>query len=66
MVDVVTELPRECVLSELLCDVCLLVMGDTIDGLRIMLRKWKETFESNDLNVRERHQFLKSSSIHNK
>ena len=47
VVDVVTELAREGVLSELLYVDDLVLMRETIDGLRNKVVKWKEVFESN-------------------
>ena len=46
VVDVVTELAREGVLSELLYADDLVLMSETIDGLRTMFMKWKEAFVS--------------------
>ena len=51
MVDVVTELARRRVLSELLYADDLVVMSETIDRLRNNFLKWKEAFESKGLSV---------------
>ena len=51
VVDVVTEFAREGVLSQLLYVDDLVLMSETIDGLRNKLLKWKEAFESKGLNV---------------
>ena len=46
VVDVVTEFAREGVLSELLYADDLVLMSETIKGLRNKFLKWKEAFES--------------------
>ena len=46
VVDVVTEFVRVGALSELLYADDLVLMSETIDGLRNKFLKWKETFES--------------------
>ena len=51
VVDVVTEFAREGALSELLYADDLVLMSETIMGLRNKLRKWKVAFESKGLNV---------------
>ena len=52
VVDVVTKLERMCVLSELLYDDDLVLMSETIEGLRNKFLKWKESFESKGLRVK--------------
>ena len=51
VVDVVTEFDRECVLSELLYVDDLVLMSETIEGLRRKFIKLKEAFASKGLNV---------------
>ena len=51
VVDVVTELAKDCMLRELLCADDLVLMSEAIKGLRIKFIKWKEAFESNGLKV---------------
>ena len=51
VVDVVTEFAREGALSELLYADDLVLMSETIDGLRNKLIKWKEALESKGLKV---------------
>ena len=51
VIDVVTELSREGVLSEWLYAVDLVQMNETIERLRNKFFKWKETFESNGMKV---------------
>ena len=51
MVDVVTEFAREHVLGQLLYVDDLVLLSKTIDGLRNILKKWKEVFESQCLKV---------------
>ena len=51
VVDVVAEFAREGELSELLYVDDLVLMSETIDGLRDKFLKWKETFESKGLKV---------------
>ena len=51
VVDVVTELAREGVLSELLYADDLVLMSETIEGLWNKFLEWKEAFESKGLNV---------------
>ena len=46
VVNVVTEFAREGALIELLCDDDLVLMSETIEGLRNTFLKWKEAFES--------------------
>ena len=46
VVDVVTELARVGVQSELLCADDFVSMSETIEGLRRKFIKWKEAFES--------------------
>ena len=46
VVDVVTEFGREGVLSQLLYADELVVMSETIEGLKYKVLKWKEVFES--------------------
>ena len=45
VVDVVTVFAREVVLSELLCADDLLLMSETIEGLRNKFLEWNEAFE---------------------
>ena len=51
VVDVVTELARESELNELLYADDLVLMSETIEGLRNKLLKWKEALESTGLKV---------------
>ena len=51
VVDVVTEFAREGVFSELLYADDLVLMSETIEGLRNKFIKWKEAFESKCLKV---------------
>ena len=51
VVDVVTEVDRVGVLSELLHADDLVLMSETIGGLRNKFIKWKKTFESKSLKV---------------
>ena len=51
VVDVVIEFAREVVLSELLYADNLVLMSDTIEGLRNKFLRWKEAFESKGLKV---------------
>ena len=51
VVDVVTEFAREDALSELLYADDLVLMSETIEGLRDQFSKWKETFEGKCLKV---------------
>ena len=51
VVDVVTEFAREGALIELLYAGDLVLMSETIKGLRNKLLKWKEAFESKGLKV---------------
>ena len=51
VLDDVTELDSEGVLSELLFADDLVLMSDTIEGLSIKFLKWKEAFESKSLKV---------------
>ena len=51
VVDVVTEFSREGALSELLYADDLVLMSETIEGLRNKFLKWKEAFDSKCLNV---------------
>ena len=51
VVDVVTELARESVMSELLYADNLVVMSETIDGFRNKFFKWKESFVSYGLKM---------------
>ena len=51
MVDVITVFTRECALSELLNADDLVLMSETIQGLRDNFLKWKEAFESKGLKV---------------
>ena len=52
MVDVVTEFTREGALSELLYVDDLVLMSETIEGLRNKIIKWKEAFESKGAKVK--------------
>ena len=51
MVDVVTEFAREVALSELLYADDLVLMSETISGLRNKFLEWKEAFVSKGLKV---------------
>ena len=51
VVDVVTELAREGTLSELLYADDLVLMSETIEGLRNKFLKWKDAIESRGLKV---------------
>ena len=51
MVDVVTEFTRKGVLCHLLYADDLVLMSETIEGLRNKFLKWKEVFKSKGLNV---------------
>ena len=51
MVDVVTELVMEGVLSKLLCVDDLVLMSRIIDGVCNKFRKWKEAFECRGVKV---------------
>ena len=51
VVDVVTELAREGVFGELLYADDLVLMSETIDGLRNKFLRWKESFVSKGLKV---------------
>ena len=51
VVDDVTEFARDGALSELLYADDLVVMCETIEGLRNKFLKWKEDFESKSLKV---------------
>ena len=51
VVDVVTEFAKEGALSELLYDDELVMISETVEGLRNNLLKWKEVFESKGLKV---------------
>ena len=51
VVDIVTEFAGEGALSELLYADDLVLMSETIAGLRNKFLKWKEAFESNVLKV---------------
>ena len=48
----VTEFAREGALSELQYADDLVLMNETIEGLRNKFIKWKEAFESKDLKVK--------------
>ena len=50
VVDVVNELARKGVLSELLYVDDLGLMSETIEGLRNKFMKWKDSFESKGFN----------------
>ena len=64
MVDVVTEFTRERALSELLYVDDLVLMSETIEGLRNKFLKWKEAFESNGMKVKKlKTKKIVSSSI---
>ena len=51
MVDVVTEIAREGALSELLNADDLVLMSETIEGLKYEFIKWMEVFESKSLKA---------------
>ena len=51
VVDIGTEFATESVLSELLYADDLVLMSETIEGLRNKFFKWKEDFESKGLKV---------------
>ena len=51
MVDIVTDLPRDGVLSELLHADGLVLINETIKGLSNKFIKWKEAFERQGLKV---------------
>ena len=51
VVDVVTEFAREGALRKLLYADDLVLMSETIEGLRNKFFKWKEAFESQGLKV---------------
>ena len=51
VVDVVTEFARDGALSELLYADELVLMSETIEGLRNKFSKWKESSESKGLKV---------------
>ena len=51
VVDAVTELAREGVHRELLYADYLVLMSETIEGIRNNLLKWKQAFESKGLKV---------------
>ena len=51
MVDVVIEFARDGALSELLYAYDLVLVSETIEGLRNMFLKWKEAIESKGMNV---------------
>ena len=51
VVDAVTEFAREGALSELLYADGLVLMSETIEGLRNKFLKWNEAFESKGLKV---------------
>ena len=64
LVDVVTEFAREGALSELLYADDLVLMSETIKGLRNKFLKWKEAFESKCLKVNlGKSRVMVSSSI---
>ena len=50
-VDVVTKFARQGALCELLCADDIVLMSETIEGLRNKFIKWKEAFESKGLKV---------------
>ena len=52
VVDVVADLAREGVLSELLCADDLILMSETIEDFRIKLMKCESAFESKDWKLR--------------
>ena len=51
VVDFVTEFAREGALSEILYADDLVLMSESIKGIRNKFLKWKEAFESKDLKV---------------
>ena len=51
VVDVVTEFARESALSKLLYSDDLVLVSETIEGLRNKLLKWKEAFENKAVKV---------------
>ena len=51
LVDIFTEFVRDGVLNELLYAGDLVLMSETIEGLRNKFFKWKDTIESNGLKV---------------
>ena len=51
VVDVVTEFARDCTLCDLLYADDLVLMSETIVGLRYKFLKWKKAFESKGLKV---------------
>ena len=51
VVDVVTERAREGLMHEMLYADDLVLMSETMEGLRVKFRKWKEAFESKGLKV---------------
>ena len=51
VVDVVTEFARESAQSDLLYDVDLVLMSETIKGLWNKFKKWKEALEGKRLKV---------------
>ena len=65
VVDVVTELAREGVLSKLLYADDLVLMSETIEELRNKFLKWKEAFEREGLkvNLGKTNVMVSSSSI---
>ena len=54
-VDVVSDLVREGVLSELVYADDVVLMSETMEGLRDKFRKWKEAFESQRMVSWEYH-----------
>ena len=51
VVDVVTESVRNSLMSEMMCADDLVLMSETMEGLREKFCKWKEAFESKGLRV---------------
>ena len=51
VVDVVTKLAKDGVLSEVLYAGDSVLMSETIEGIKNKFIKWKESFESKDLKV---------------
>ena len=51
VVDVITELARDCVLCELLYAGDLVLMSQIIQGIGTKFMKWKEAFDSKVLEV---------------
>ena len=51
VVDVVTEFARVCVLNELLYADDLVLLSESIEGLKDKFLKWKESFESKGMKV---------------